>query len=194
MTESATYIQQEDPDASIQRRLCQGDTTAFEDLMACYGAMVQRLACRLLGWEADVDDVVQDVFAAAYTHHKKFRAGSSLKTWLFSITVNMCRTRNRRRLLWQRFVRGRSVSCSRGVRCPASETLTVEQHEKVHGAVRRLPGRYRDVIVLKYLEELQTGQILEILKLSEPAFYTRLNRARNLLEKELSEYMRHEDE
>jgi len=69
---------------------------------------------------------------------------------------------------------------------PVRSSIEREQIEKVRQAAWRLPGKYRDVIVLKYLEELPTHQILDILNLSENAFYTRLNRARTYLQELLS--------
>ncbi|MHC4883198.1 MAG: sigma factor-like helix-turn-helix DNA-binding protein [Planctomycetota bacterium] len=76
---------------------------------------------------------------------------------------------------------------------PAHVHLQREQAETVRSAVRRLPGKYRDAVVLKYLEELPTREILDILKINETAFYTRLNRGRNLLQQDLAEYLENEN-
>lgn len=154
--------------------------------------MVQRLAHRLLGWDAESDDVVQEVFVAALANRRKFRAGASLKTWLFTITINICRTRNRRHRLWRKFLKKHSVTKPVLADTPSDMSLQDEQAETVQSAVRKLPATYRDAVVLKYLEELPTYEILGILKISEQAFYTRLNRARNLLQQDLSEYLEHE--
>jgi len=51
----------------------------------------------------------------------------------------------------------------------------------MQAALRQLPATYRDVIVLKYLEELPMAEILDILKIRQNTFYTRLNRAKNQL-------------
>jgi RNA polymerase sigma-70 factor (ECF subfamily) len=60
------------------------------------------LAQRLLGWNGDIDDVVQDVFLTAWNKAGSFRRESSLWTWLTVITLNQCRSRIRRRTLLRR--------------------------------------------------------------------------------------------
>src|SRR5271170_6602683 len=91
-----------DDEASFAGRLANGEAEAFEQFVALYQPRVARLAQRLLGWNADVDDVVQDVFLAAWRKIGSFRRGSSLWTWLTVITLNQCRSRIRRRSLLQR--------------------------------------------------------------------------------------------
>lgn len=191
MADPILQTQDNDAPASIQQRFCQGDAAAFNVVVECYLPDIQRLTHRLVAWGGEADDVVQDVFTAAFVNCRKYRADSSLKTWLFSITINTCRTRNRRRLLWRKFVKKHSVDHRPSV-CHRDDTFVQEQNEKVRLAVRRLPAKYRDAIVLKYLEELPTSEILDILKISEQAFYTRLNRGRNFLQEDLSDYLGNE--
>src|SRR5581483_11223859 len=78
------------------------DPAAFERMVALYEPRVARLAQRLLGWDGDVDDVVQDVFLVALTKGG-WRGESSAWTWLTTVTLNRCRSRLRRRALWARF-------------------------------------------------------------------------------------------
>ena len=184
----------DDAKASLQQRFREGCDAAFDEVIECYSSAIQQLAYRLLGWSGEVDDVVQDVFVAALANRRKFRSGSSLKTWLFSITINICRTRNRRHLLWKKFTKKHPFPNDASAINPVRASLEQEQAEKVRRAAERLPQKYRDVIVLKYLEELPTEEILDILKINETAFYTRLSRARNLLQQDLSEYLENENE
>ena len=184
----------DDAKASIEQRFREGNDAAFDEVIECYSPVLQRFAYRLLGFDGEADDVVQDVFTAALAHRRKFRAGSSLKTWLFSITINICRTRNRRHLLWRKFVKNHSLTKAVPVHTPPDASLQDEQAETVRSAVRRLPGKYRDAVVLKYLEEVPTREILDILKINERTFYTRLSRARNILQQDLSEYPENENE
>src|SRR4051794_19333343 len=92
-------------DSSVAQRFAAGDTAAFTQVVALYQTRVARLASRLLGWSGDVDDVVQDVFLAALTKAGTFRGEASLWTWLTTLTLNQCRTRQRRALLFKRFRR-----------------------------------------------------------------------------------------
>lgn len=188
MADSIPQTKPDDVQASIEQRFREGNDAVLDEVIKCYSPGIQRLACRLLGWDSEVEDVVQDVFIAAFTHRRRFKAASNLKTWLFSITINICRSRNRRHLLRRKFTAKRPAGHTASADTPAGSSLARELSEKVRHAARQLPPKYRDAIVLKYLEELPTGEILELLKINEKALYTRLSRARNLLKRDLAEY------
>ena len=79
------------------------DVSAFGGLIAEHERCVAGLAYRLLGWRADVEDVVQDVFVAALENLPRFRGECRLATWLYRITVNQCRRQRRKRLLRHKF-------------------------------------------------------------------------------------------
>ncbi|MBE0536899.1 MAG: RNA polymerase sigma factor [Phycisphaerae bacterium] len=74
-----------------------GDGSAFDRLVATHYGEVRQLVHRLSGWDGDTEDVVQDVFLAAFLGLKKFDGRSSLRTWLFAIAMNKCRHRRYRR-------------------------------------------------------------------------------------------------
>ena len=171
----------------LVERFGRGDDSAFDRIVARYAAEVAALANRLLGWPQDVDDVVQDVFMAAFTGLRKFRGDCKLRTWLFTITINTCR-RHRRRL-----GRLRSVPLE-----DAAPNLYLNEHAemaaidsetfaRVRRAVRALPARYREVVVLRYLQGLETAEICRLLGISTNAMNVRLNRARKRLKEDLLE-------
>ena len=95
-----------DPRASAEQdlvaRLARQERAALQELIDLYQPQVARQAQRLMSWSGDADDVVQDVFLIAMTKAGSFRSGSSLSTWLTIITLNRCRTIQRRRAVWQR--------------------------------------------------------------------------------------------
>lgn len=67
----------------------------------------------------------------------------------------------------------------------APDSMTAGDFSQVRKAVRSLPAKYREPVVLKYLEELSTEKICEILGLSSNAVYVRLNRGREMLKEKL---------
>jgi RNA polymerase sigma-70 factor (ECF subfamily) len=172
-------------DESLVRQFNDGDGAAFEKLAEKYAGEVSSLANRLQGWGSEVEDVVQDVFLAALTGLKKFRFDCSVKTWLFGITVNKCRSYKYRRM-----VRGRQMQRERERMAAEMKSnsggLEEDRRQEVRKVVRRLPVKYREAVVLKYLEGLSTKEITEVLGISEGAFHTRLSRAREELGKELA--------
>lgn len=164
--------------------------SAFESIIERYSADVAALANRLLGWPGDVEDITQDVFLAAFVGLKKFRRDCSLKTWLFTITINKCRSYKYKHLVRRRrFPKTTdkvSISSESGVH---SELMKTEAFERTRDAIATLPGKYREAVVLRYLQELSSDQTSEILGISKNTLHVRLNRAREYLKHELAELM-----
>jgi len=86
-----------DDDEILLGRFKRGDEAAFDEIVLRFQHEIAALANRLLAWSDDVDDVVQEVFLAVYLNLRRFRGESSLRSWIFTITVNRCRTRERKR-------------------------------------------------------------------------------------------------
>ncbi|MCF7974420.1 MAG: RNA polymerase sigma factor [Phycisphaerae bacterium] len=171
-------------DHKLVARLHTGDKAAFEQVVAEYGEGVAGLVYRLLGWSGDVDDVTQDVFLAVYRHLHRFRGDCSLKSWIFTIAVNQCRSARYRRMI--RFKR-RGTQPAREQPCASTLAQQEEVHQAVRRAVARLPARLREPVVLVYLEGLAVAEVCRILKISTNACHVRLSRARDRLRKLLED-------
>ena len=74
----------------------EGDSLAIERLIQTYQQDVYRLALSILDDPADADDATQEVFLSALRALESFRGHASFKTWLFSIAINVCRSRLQR--------------------------------------------------------------------------------------------------
>jgi RNA polymerase sigma-70 factor (ECF subfamily) len=165
-----------------------GDESAFDRIVERYATDVAALANRLLGWPGDVEDVTQEVFLSAFLGLKKFRCDCRLKTWLFTITINKCRSYRYKRKLQ------RLQTIGIEMRPPQTETdaslMDEEQFMRVRNAVARLPAKYREPLVLRYLQELPTMEIVRILGVSRNVLNVRLSRARDYLRQELTQSFR----
>ena len=76
------------------------DKCPFTQIVARYRKSITQLAYRLLGWrDEELEDIVQEVFLAAWKNRKKFRGQSNIQTWLTRITINKCHSYRRKRLL-----------------------------------------------------------------------------------------------
>jgi RNA polymerase sigma-70 factor (ECF subfamily) len=140
---------------------------------------VTRLAYRLLGWRGDVEDLVHDVFLAAFKQRHRFRGEASAWTWLAAIAINQCRSHRRRQVLRFRWLRNRNRpehAARSSERAEQDETA-----QRVRDAVAQLRIRDRELIVLHYLEELSTEQISAITGVSMKTIHVRLHRARQRL-------------
>lgn len=173
-------------DTVLAEALARHDPVVFDWLVETHRARVARLACRLLAWPQDVDDVVQEVFLAAWKGLPRFRGQAELGTWLTRITVNKCRSHRRKEMLRLRWLwrRGHEEAASSD---PADRvTLDRETQAEVRRGVRRLPARYCEVVVLRYLEEMSVERIGQVLGLTRNTVEVRLHRARERLRRELA--------
>lgn len=175
---------------ALVERFRRGDDSAFDRIVAQHSAEIAALANRLLGWPGEVDDVVQEVFVAAWIGLRKFRGESSLRTWLFTITVNKCRSRRvrRRHCLRVATLEAAEAVESRG-RGADSAAMDQETFARVRRAVQMLPPKYREIMVLKYLEGLETDEICVLLAITTNALQVRLNRARKRLREQLGDLL-----
>ena len=177
----------------LVERFRRGEHSAFDRIVERYAAEIAALANRLLGWPQDVDDVVQDVFIAAFRGLSDFRGDCRLRTWLFTITINRCRHYRRRYLRHARWTRGRENAPSLCLDEDAQiVAIDAERFSLVRRAVRALPTKYREVVVLRYLQGLETAEICRLLTITSNTLNVRLNRARERLKGDLNEFLSEE--
>ena len=180
---SLAALAMEPDERSLAQRFAEGDAATFETVVAIHRPRITRLVYRLLGWPADVDDMVQEVFLAALSKCRKFRGESALATWLTVIALNKCRT-HRRGLLsrWRTLRRAshRPVQLQSAADAAAMQDDTLAQ---VRDTIKKLPARDREVIVLHYLEDRGVIEMAELLGIKNNAVEVRLHRARQRLKK-----------
>jgi len=152
----------------------------IEQLIDRYGDDILRLCTAYLGDRQLAEDAFQETFVKAWKNLSAFRGDSSEKTWLCRIAVNTCRDMLRSGWLrmWKR---------SQPVEMLMSLTTgeTPQPPSPVLEAVGRLSGKYREVVVLYYDQNLNVREISELLHLPVNTVTTRLRRARGLLQKAL---------
>lgn len=144
------------------------------DLFRRYGDDVFRLAYSYLGSRADGEDVCQSVFLKLAEGKTVLLPGKE-KSWLLTCAANLCKSQLRS--FWRRNVGELDESV------PFRE----ESDRELWEAVMALPPKYRAVIHLYYWEGLDQGEIGDVLRISRTAVQTRMQRARAMLRKELSD-------
>jgi RNA polymerase sigma-70 factor (ECF subfamily) len=157
-----------------------------------YGPRVYNLARRMLGNDADAEDVTQDVLLQVVRKLDTFRGESAFPTWLHRVTVNAALAQRRKRaVLHQREVHDPFDNLAENghppglVRpwsvAPDQQALDRETQQLIERAIARLPEIYRDVYVLADVEGLSNAEIGDMLNLSVSAVKSRLHRARLLM-------------
>jgi RNA polymerase sigma-70 factor (ECF subfamily) len=152
-----------------------------------YAPRIYHIARRMLGNDADAEDVTQDVLVQVIRKLDTFRGDSQLSTWLHRVTVNAAlafrqkRANRQKRETADADTDALEVSEGPVTRWnvgPDEPVLAAEQTAVIEGAIGTLPGPFRDVYVLADVEGLPNQEIADLLGLSVPAVKSRLHRAR----------------
>lgn len=152
----------------------------IETIVDTYGDDLLRLCLLYLGDRQLAEDAFQETMIKAWRQMGTFRGESSLKTWLSHIAVNTCRSMLRSG--WLRMMRrSEPVDALLDLAAPQAQ----EDGGLVTQAVLGLPGKYREVVVLYYYQDMKLREIAQALRLPVNSVSTRLRRARALLGKSL---------
>jgi RNA polymerase sigma-70 factor (ECF subfamily) len=171
------------PDEDVVRRVLGGERDLYEVLMRRHNQRLYRTARAILRSETEVDDVMQEAYIQAFSHLAQFRSDARFSTWLTRIAVHAALARLRHQ---QKHTTQESE--------PATTMSTPEHHLANHEialllerAIDALPDTYREVLVLRTLEEMRVADTASVLDIPEDTVKTRLFRARGLLREALED-------
>lgn len=176
MNDSTTYL--------LVQHCLDGDEAAIETLVHTYQHLVYRLAYSILGDAAEADEAAQDTFVSALGALRSYRGDAVFKTWLYAITVNVCRGRLRKRRAKERLQHVMQVVFQvtrSNVEHPETVVTSREADETVRKAVSALDEKLQLPIILRYEHELPIAEIAHVLKVSERTVHTRLRAAHDQL-------------
>lgn len=153
----------------------------LEAWMQQYGTRVLHLAYFYMKDRQLAEDVAQDVFIKAYQAMDDFRGDSAAFTWLYRITVNLCRDRLRMAYYRHTVLPGELPVGPAIEDGPEEAAIKGSQRQAVAKLVLELPDHYRESLALYYFQELSTTEIAHITGEPEGTIKTRLHRARKIL-------------
>lgn len=175
-------------DYRIIERCRTGDSTAIEHFVQTYQQDVYRLALSILDDSHEAEDATQESLLAALRGLDSFHGNSSLKTWLFSITVNICRTRLQRQQRREQVTQLLNGILQRTHPASVEEgAIQNESNQALWHAIHDMNEKHRIPIVLRYYHDLSVPEIAAILQIPEGTVHSRLNTARKLLHDVLKE-------
>ncbi len=147
--------------------------------MDLHGKYLVRLAYTYVKDEAKAEDLVQEAFIQYYIHLENFEARSSVKTYLYRITVNLCHNHlkswSHRKLEWTETISNWFVSKEN----PEQSAINNETSVEVNTLLATLSRKYREVLWLYYMEDFSIQEISGILECSVNTVKTRLARGRH---------------
>jgi len=198
---------EETSEARFIERLAARDERAFNELVRAYEQRVFRLLFRMLGRRDEAEDMAQEVFVQVFKAIGTFRGESKLGTWIYRVAVNLCK--NRIKYLSRRhsgeeaelepqaerapLSEGRGVTLGESAR-PDDWVEGLEVERIVKECITELDPDFREVLVLRDVEDLTYEELSEVTGLPDGTVKSRLHRARGMLreavERRLGEKLR----
>jgi len=174
-------------DADVVRRVKDGEIGLFEIVMRRYNQRLYRIVRSILGNESEVEDVLQDAYLSAFRHLEQFAGRSSFATWLTKIAVHEAMARARR---GRRFPLSESSEPNDAtileIRSPLPDPEETAARRElmrlVEEAVDHLPAAFREVFVMREIEQMSQAETADCLDIKEETVKTRLHRARGHIE------------
>jgi RNA polymerase sigma-70 factor (ECF subfamily) len=190
MSELAQSLSWVSDESELITRLQAGSDAAFDWLVTYYHSSVYNLVYGILSDRADAADVTQEVFLHAFRGIHGFRRGSSLKTWLYRISVRQAL--NHRRWFWRHHRQQVSIDTDDYLNnsifelqdaeaTPFEQFATREMQETVRRALACVPTLFRSAVILRDLEGLAYEEVAEILEVSVGTVKSRILRGRRML-------------
>ncbi|MEQ1826477.1 MAG: RNA polymerase sigma factor [Pirellula sp.] len=174
-------------DHELISRLRERDEAALQLLMDEHGDWIYRLVVRLLAFESESDDVVQRVWLSVWRNAASFRNESSIRTWLFQITVRHTRNHQRSISRWWRRIEGlweQRASTSNSQTSP-TPGFPDPRWETIQNAMAQLKHQDRELLVLVYVQGHSVMELAEMLQEKKNMLEVRLHRAKQRLKQEI---------
>jgi RNA polymerase sigma-70 factor (ECF subfamily) len=173
-----------DPDADLVRRIGEGDARATRILVDRHLRRIVTLARRMLGDEAEAEDVAQEVFLRVWREASRWRpGGAKFETWMHRVALNLCYDRLRRR---RERVTDTPPELIDEAPSQFDEVHASDRAKRVEAAVLALPERQRAAITLVCFEEMSNIEAAAALGVSVEALESLLARARRALREALA--------
>lgn len=175
------------PDTQLMLRFCQGDDTAFTQLMDRNLTKVVRIIRRFVSHTQDAEDLAQEVFLRIYNARQRYIASAQFDTWLYHIITNLCINHirdNKRHHVVPIYTQDSDHNIQplniqdQNQETPSHIIMRLELCEKVKKALLALPPNQRLAVILSKYEGLSYQQIASAMEISLEAVKSLLNRAK----------------
>lgn len=175
------------------KEVLNGDQEAFEEIVIHFQHRLYQVCYRMLNNAAEAEDIAQEAFVRAYVNLESYDQKRKFSTWLYRIATNLCIDRIRKKK--PDYHLDAEVPGTEGLdmysqiaadqELPEEEVEKMEMQERIQYEVSRLPDKYRTIIILRYMEDLQLQEIADILEMPLGTVKTRVHRGREALRQQM---------
>jgi RNA polymerase sigma-70 factor, ECF subfamily len=187
MTETVLKVTDEQLIAKFQA----GDLAAFDQIVERYQGQLINFVGRLLNDRNAAEDIVQETFLRVYRNKHRYKEIARFSTWIYTIAGNLARTELRRRKIRNFFSISQRGEGEKDYEIPDTD-IDVEKSvegslvkEMILHEVMKLPVYFREVIILRDLQDLSYEEISQILNVPLGTVKSRVNRGRSQIQKRL---------
>lgn len=183
-------------DEDLIERFQKGDLYAFDLIVKRYKDQLLNFVYRFVGNQEEAEDIVQETFLRVYRKRKAYKRIAKFSTWIYTIAGNLSRTELRRRKRRKLFsvsdmgFEDRDYEISDEGYNPESQVEGRLQEEIIQKEINNLSPKFREVIILRDIQELSYEEISKIIKVPIGTVKSRVNRGRLKLQSRLKDLKR----
>lgn len=189
MEVNAHFTENAKNDYQLVLKARKGDQKAYADLMQRYKDSIYFMALKMVNNREDAMDLTVETFAKAFEKLDKYQPDFAFSTWLFRVATNNCIDFIRKKKLNTMSLNGmvddegdeRPLQIKADVLNPEETSIKKQQTQELKTIVEGLPVRYRNLITLRYFDELSYEEIAQQLSLPLGTVKAQLFRAKYLL-------------
>ena len=163
-------------DETMAAAIKSGHPGAMEAMFHRYGEMVERLVVRVLGFDPEIPDLVQDIFVAAYSRIHQLRDNAAIRSWLTSLTIltvrQRIRKRARRRVHW-----AHDDAATYNYAAPMVSVEDIELLKLIYEVLDAMPTDERLIFALRFIDGMEIREVTQVLDVSESTVKRRLRKA-----------------
>ncbi len=176
----------------IIKKIKKGDTNAFREIIQTYKRVVYNHSYTYLRNQQDAEDATQEIFLNVYNNIKSFRGESKISTWIYRITVNVCKNkikqlqRQRAPIMDDIYPGDEEINKQLEIKDkeekkPDSILITNEKRKMIYKRISELTSEQKNILIMRDINALSYEDISKIMKLSVSAVKSKLFRARDNL-------------
>lgn len=183
-------------DEELIERFQKGDLYAFDLIVKRYKDQLLNFVYRFVGNQEEAEDIVQETFLRVYRKRKAYKRIAKFSTWIYTIAGNLSRTELRRRKRRKLFsvsdlgFEDKDYEISDEVYNPESQVDGMLQEEIIQREINNLSPKFRQVIILRDVQELSYEEISKIIKVPIGTVKSRVNRGRLKLQARLQDLVK----
>ncbi|RMF66076.1 MAG: sigma-70 family RNA polymerase sigma factor [Calditrichaeota bacterium] len=196
MSEPSKSSESKPSDEELIERFQKGDLYAFDLIVKRYKDQLLNFVYRFVGNQEEAEDIVQETFLRVYRKRKAYKRIAKFSTWIYTIAGNLSRTELRRRKRRKLFsvtdmgFEDRDYEISDEGHNPENQVDGLIQEEIIQREINNLSPKFREVIILRDIQELSYEEISKIIKVPIGTVKSRVNRGRLKLQNELKHLMK----